>query len=253
MNPPLIPLWSLDVLTPLDAHALLSVARSLKQAPGGVVPLKGKHVALLCERPPRPGDDVFSMAARGLGAQVTRIRPQTARLAGAGEIGEIGDMARMLGRLYDAIECDGMNPALMRELLRAAAVPVSNVLRRERHPTRMLADVMTMMELSPGPRAEISVWVLGDEQAPWSVAWRRIGNVTGIAVQSGTGLRPPGPEPAAAPDIAFVCDPHGPRCADGQPALVALRRNDPHAVSLAARQVVNHHYVVQALLAQTIA
>jgi ornithine carbamoyltransferase len=256
MNSPLSPLWSLDVLTPADAHALLSVARALKQAPGGAAPLKGKHLALLCERPLRPATDVFSTAARGLGAQVTRIGPHSARLAETGDLDEIGEvrgMARILGRLYDAIECDGMGEALMRELLRAAAVPVFNVLRRERHPTRLLADVMTMLEISPGPSSQISVCVVGDERAPWSVAWRQIAAVTGIAVRAGTRPLPQGLELAAAADVAFVCDPQWPRCADGQPALLALRRSDARAVSLAARQVANHCYVVQALLAQTIA
>jgi ornithine carbamoyltransferase len=250
MNPTLSPpgLWSLDALTPADAQALLATARSLKQAPGGAGLLKGKHVALLCERPLRPAADVFSAAARGLGARVTLIRQETAQLA---ERGELDSTARLLGRLYDAIECDGMDPALMRALLRSAAVPVSNVLLRDRHPTRMLADVMTMLEISPAPCEEITLCVVGDEHAPWSLAWRHMSAVTGIGVLAGAPM-PPGPE-AAAPGLAFVCDPQGPRCADGQPALLLLRRTDRRAVSLAGRQVANHRFVVQALLAQTIA
>ena len=251
MNQALHPrgLWSLDELTPSDAQTLLSMARALKQAKGGGAPLKGKHVALLCERPLRAAADVFTAAARGLGAQVTRIRPSASRLT---ETDDLQDAARVLGRLYDAIECDGMGQAFMLELARAAAVPVSNVLLQERHPTRMLADVMTMQEIGAGPFDQLTVRVVGDERAPWSAAWRQVAAVTGIGVLAGNLRAQAEPAEPSAPAIAFVCDPQGARCADGQPALMVLRRDDPRAVSLAQRQVANHRFVVQALLTHTI-
>jgi ornithine carbamoyltransferase len=247
MNQTLHPrgLWSLDELTSSDAQALLSTARALKQIKGGGAPLRGKHVALLCERPLRAAADVFTAAARGLGAQVTRIRPSASRLT---ETDDLHDAARILGRLYDAIECDGMSQAFMLELARTAAVPVSNVLLQERHPTRMLADVMTMQEIGARSFDKLTVRVVGDERAPWSAAWRQMSAVTGIGVVAGTP-QVPAVEPLR---IAFVCDPQGARCADGQPALVVLRRDDPRVVSLASRQVVNHRFVVQALLTHTI-
>ena len=242
-------LWSLDELSSSDAQTLLATARALKRARGRGVPLRGKHVAVLCERPHGIAADVFTAAARGLGAQVTRIRPSTSRLT---ESGDMHDTARVLGRLYDAIECDGMSQAFMLELTRTAAVPVSNVLLRDRHPTRMLADLMTMQEVSAGPMGELMMCVVGDEQAPWSVAWRQMAAVTGIGVSFGAALALAEQAGQAPQIIAFICDPQGARCTDGQPALMVVTRDDARAVSLARRQVANHRFVVQALLAHTV-
>ena len=242
-------LWSLDALTSSDAQTLLSTAKALKQAKGGSAPLKGKHVALLREQPAHAAADVFTSAARGLGAQVTHIRPSASRLS---ETDDLRDAARVLGRLYDAIECDGMGQAFMLELARMAAVPVCNVLLKERHPTRMLADIMTMQEIGAEPFDTIMVRVVDDERAPWSAAWLQMATVTGIGVVAGNLHAKAVPAEQRALPVAFVCDPKGARCADGQPALVALRRDDPRAVSLAQRQVANHRFVVQALLTQII-
>lgn len=239
-------LWSLDELTASDARALLATARALKQAKGHGTPLKGKHVAVLCELPPGAAADVFTAAARGLGAQVTSIRPSESRLVDAGDIHA---MARILGRLYDAIECDGMAPEFMLELARTAAVPVSNVLRQDHHPTRMLADLMSMQEVSAASGDALAVCVAGDERSAWSVAWRKFAAVCGLVVFAGTPCEPA--DPLARPTV-FVCDPQGARCTDGQPALVVVARDDPRRVSLARRQVTNHRFVVQALLSHTV-
>lgn len=239
-------LWSLDELTAPDARALLATARAFKQAKGHGLPLKGKHVAVLCECPPGAVADVFTVAARGLGAQVTSIRPSESRLV---DSDDIRAMARILGRLYDAIECDGMDPAFMLELARTAAVPVTNVLLQDRHPTRMLADLMTMQEFSAGPVEALTVCVVGDERSPWSVVWREFAAVCGLVVFAG--------DPCEAVDLAtrpivFVCDPQGARCSDGHPALKMAGSGSRRAVSLARQQVTNHRFVVQALLSHTI-
>ena len=239
-------LWSLDELSLSDAQTLLSTAQALKQSNGGGLPLKGKHVAVLCERPLGTAADVFTAAARGLGAQVTRIRPSASGLT---ESGELQDTARVLGRLYDAIECDGLGQAFMLELARTAAVPLSNVLLQERHPTRMLADVMTMQEIGAEPFKALTVCVAGGERTTWGLAWRQIAAVTGIDVIAGA---PPAASGRNTPPITFVCDLHGRRCADGHPALLVVRRDDPVEVSLAQRQMVNHRFVVQALLTHTV-
>ena len=236
-------LWTLDDLSAADARTLLTTARALKQAQGRGLPLKGKHVAVLGDSRPGGETDVFTAAALGLGAQVTRILPNTLRLAAKGDR---RDTARVLGRLYDAIECDGMGQAFMLELKGAAAIPVSNVLMPDRHPTRMLADLMTLQEIGACPIEALTLCVAGEEGTPWSVAWRRIAALTGIVVVPET-LRN-----AAAQPIGFLCDPLGALCADGQPAFLVMDRAGRPGVSLACQQVINHRYVVQALLAQSV-
>lgn len=60
------------------------------------------------------------------------------------------DTARVLGRMYDGIEYRGYGRAIVEELGEYAGVPVWNGLTDEFHPTQILADLMTMLEHSPG-------------------------------------------------------------------------------------------------------
>ncbi|MDI6983907.1 ornithine carbamoyltransferase subunit F, partial [Klebsiella pneumoniae] len=53
------------------------------------------------------------------------------------------DTARVLGRMYDAIEYRGFKQEIVEELAKFAGVPVFNGLTDEYHPTQMLADVLT--------------------------------------------------------------------------------------------------------------
>ena len=60
------------------------------------------------------------------------------------------DTARVLGRMYDAIEYRGYQQAVVEELAEYAGVPVFNGLTDEFHPTQMLADTLTMAENAEG-------------------------------------------------------------------------------------------------------
>ena len=61
------------------------------------------------------------------------------------------DTARVLGRMFDAIEYRGDSQAAVEELAAYAGVPVYNGLTDDWHPTQMLADVLTMTEHSDKP------------------------------------------------------------------------------------------------------
>lgn len=54
------------------------------------------------------------------------------------------DTARVLGRMYDAIEYRGFKQLSVEELDKYSGVPIFNGLTDEFHPTQMLADVLTM-------------------------------------------------------------------------------------------------------------
>ena len=58
----------------------------------------------------------------------------------------VKDTARVLGRMYDAIEYRGFGETVADELAQWAGVPVYNGLTDEWHPTQMLADFLTMRE-----------------------------------------------------------------------------------------------------------
>ena len=72
------------------------------------------------------------------------------------------DTARVLGRMYDAIEYRGYGQAIVEELAAHAGVPVYNGLTDDYHPTQMLADVLTMVEHCGKPIEQISFCYLGD-------------------------------------------------------------------------------------------
>jgi ornithine carbamoyltransferase len=122
-----------------DVQALLHAARKLKLAERAqaVEPLlRGKNIAVLCKTPECSEALSFEIAAKGLGARVSRV-PADKALA-RDEASDCGPAARMLGRLYDALECDDLNDDLAARLEKEAGIPVFNGLSSIDHPLRRL-------------------------------------------------------------------------------------------------------------------
>jgi ornithine carbamoyltransferase len=74
----------------------------------------------------------------------------------------VKDTARVLGRMYDAIEYRGFAEGTADELAKHAGVPVYNGLTDEWHPTQILADFLTMREHLGKPLSEVAFCYLGD-------------------------------------------------------------------------------------------
>jgi ornithine carbamoyltransferase len=74
----------------------------------------------------------------------------------------VADTARVLGRMYDAIEFRGNRQADVEVLAEYAGVPVYNGLTDEWHPTQMLADFLTMHEASGKPYDALTYAFVGD-------------------------------------------------------------------------------------------
>jgi ornithine carbamoyltransferase len=72
------------------------------------------------------------------------------------------DTARVLGRMYDAIEYRGFGQEVAEELAEHAGVPVYNGLTDEWHPTQILADFLTFREHIPKPFPEVAFCYMGD-------------------------------------------------------------------------------------------
>ncbi len=73
----------------------------------------------------------------------------------------IEDTARVLGRMFDAIEFRGFKQSAVETLAHWAGVPVYNGLTDEWHPTQVLADLMTLEEAF-GPLKGRSLAFVGD-------------------------------------------------------------------------------------------
>jgi ornithine carbamoyltransferase len=74
----------------------------------------------------------------------------------------VKDTARVLGRMYDAIEYRGFGENVADELAQWAGVPIYNGLTDEWHPTQILADFLTMREHVAKPLEEVVFCYLGD-------------------------------------------------------------------------------------------
>jgi ornithine carbamoyltransferase len=72
------------------------------------------------------------------------------------------DTARVLGRMYDAIEYRGFDQNAVETLATYSGVPVYNGLTDQFHPTQILADLLTMMEHSDKPLHQVAFAFLGD-------------------------------------------------------------------------------------------
>jgi ornithine carbamoyltransferase len=148
--------------TKRDMDYLLDLARDLKRAKYGgyeIRKLEGKNIALIFEKASTRTRCAFEVAAYDQGANVTYLDPASSHI---GKKESIKDTARVLGRMYDAIEYRGHSQAIVEELAAHSGVPVYNGLTDEWHPTQMAADLMTMREHKPGPWHEISYCYLGD-------------------------------------------------------------------------------------------
>ncbi|MGN6378571.1 MAG: ornithine carbamoyltransferase [Gaiellales bacterium] len=121
--------------------------------------LVGKNIALIFEKDSTRTRCAFEVAAYDQGAHVTFIGPSGSHM---GHKETVKDTARVLGRMYDAIEYRGFAEGTADELARSAGVPVYNGLTDEWHPTQILADFLTMREHIRKPLSEVSFCYLGD-------------------------------------------------------------------------------------------
>lgn len=177
-------LWSVGSLSRSDVLDVLETARRLKQARlsgQAVAPLRGCNLALLNDAPPSDGTGSLRHAAIELGAQVSHLRPSDARIA-PDSTDEA--TARMLGRLYDAIDCESMSPELVARVAQGAGVPVFNGLGSPGHPTRVLAELLTMQDRCGGKSLDsLSVCFVGDPSTPCGDALLHAAAATGMELR----------------------------------------------------------------------
>lgn len=147
---------------PGDLLDLIDLAASLKRAKREgteSAALTGRNIALIFEKTSTRTRAAFEVAAYDQGAHVTYLDPSGSQM---GHKESIADTARVLGRMYDAIEYRGSAQENVETLARHAGVPVYNGLTDEWHPTQMLADFLTMQEHARRPFGEISFAFVGD-------------------------------------------------------------------------------------------
>ena len=148
--------------TPKEIAFLLKLAADLKAAKyaGTERPvLQGKDIALIFEKSSTRTRVGFEVAAYDQGARVTYLGPSGHHI---GHQETVKDTARVLGRIYDAIEYRGFGQEVVETLAAYAGVPVYNGLTDEFHPTQILADFLTMQEHVDKPLHQVAYAFLGD-------------------------------------------------------------------------------------------
>jgi ornithine carbamoyltransferase len=177
-----------------ELNHLLRLSAALKTAKyaGTEVPqLRGKEIALVFEKTSTRTRSAFEVAAYDQGAHVTYLDPSGSQM---GHKESVADTARVLGRMYDAIEFRGAEQAAIEELAEHAGVPVYNGLTDEWHPTQMLADFLTMYEASRKPYDEISYCFMGDARSNMGRSLLIMGAIMGsdVRICAPRELWPPG-------------------------------------------------------------
>jgi len=147
---------------PRELRFLLQLSEALKVAKYAGTEakrLEGREIALIFEKTSTRTRSAFEVAAFDQGAHVTYLDPSGSQM---GHKESVADTARVLGRMYDAIEYRGNKQDDVEALAANAGIPVYNGLTDEWHPTQMLADFLTMHEASGKPYDALTYAFVGD-------------------------------------------------------------------------------------------
>ena len=131
------PLQPGDSSRRIDSVAIIARAQALKRAAAaGQTPrlLAGKNLALMLASE-TPDADLFRKAATALGARVSTIRATPPE---SNSPDKTLKTAQMLGRLYDAVECQGVPRQVVDQIRTEAAMPVYDGVASGRHPSAQL-------------------------------------------------------------------------------------------------------------------
>ncbi|MGC4983750.1 ornithine carbamoyltransferase [Streptomyces sp. DT193] len=142
--------------------------------------LTGVNIALIFEKTSTRTRCAFEVAAADQGASTTYLDPTGSQI---GHKESVKDTARVLGRMFDAIEYRGDSQDAVEELAAHAGVPVYNGLTDAWHPTQMLADVLTMTEHCAKPVDEIVFAYMGDARFNMGNSYVITGALLGMDVR----------------------------------------------------------------------
>jgi ornithine carbamoyltransferase len=141
-----------------ELEAVLDLAAEMKAGRYDGLPLRGKHVAMLFQRPSHRTRVSFEVGIGRLGGRWTTLGEQDVQL---GVRETVADAARVLDRYVELIVARVQTQATLDELARAAGIPVINALTDESHPCQILADLLTVRE-HVGRLAGVRVAFIGD-------------------------------------------------------------------------------------------
>ena len=129
-----------------EIEEVLRIAALLKTYKKTGVPhrlAEGKNIALVFEKTSTRTRCAFEVAAADLGMNAVYLDPKSSQI---GKKESLPDTAKVLGRMFDAIEYRGYGQQIVEDIARYSGVPTYNGLTNEFHPTQILADFLTLKE-----------------------------------------------------------------------------------------------------------
>lgn len=146
-----------DLRQMIDNARAIKVARKdrSKGALDDDLPLAGKMVALIFEKPSTRTRVSFDVGVRQMGGQTMVLSGKEMQL-GHGET--IADTARVLSRYVDMIMIRTFEEATLHEMAEYASVPVINGLTNRTHPCQIMADILTYEEHRGSIKGKKVVW-----------------------------------------------------------------------------------------------
>ncbi|MEU6947302.1 ornithine carbamoyltransferase [Streptomyces sp. NPDC046316] len=160
--------------------ALAAELKAAKKAGAEVQRLRGRNIALIFEKTSTRTRCAFEVAAADQGASTTYLDPSGSQI---GHKESVKDTARVLGRMFDAIEYRGDSHSKVEDFATHAGVPVFNGLTDDWHPTQMLADVLTMTEHTDKPLDAVAFAYLGDARFNMGNSYLVTGALLGMDVR----------------------------------------------------------------------
>ncbi|MDW4499123.1 ornithine carbamoyltransferase [Sulfitobacter sp. D35] len=146
-----------DLRQIIDSAATMKEARKgrTRGAPDDDLPLEGRMVALIFEKPSTRTRVSFDVGVRQMGGETMVLSGQDMQL-GHGET--IADTARVMSRYVDLIMIRTFDEAVLTEMAEFATVPVINGLTDRTHPCQIMADVLTYEEHRGPIKGKKVVW-----------------------------------------------------------------------------------------------
>jgi ornithine carbamoyltransferase len=151
---------SVAELSASELGILLDLAIRLKRdrRPANL-PLRGRTLAQIFEKPSLRTRLSFDVGMAELGGQCVYLSPQE---VGLGRRESVADVARVVSRMVDAVVLRTNAHETIEEFARYSSVPVINGLSDLSHPCQGLADILTIVEKKGPDLRDVTVAYVGD-------------------------------------------------------------------------------------------
>lgn len=134
----------------------ITIKNGLKTQGPTYTPFSNRTLAMIFEKSSTRTRVSFETAMAQFGGHALFLSSRDTQL-GRGE--PIGDTARVLSEIVDAVMIRTFSHAGLEAFAAASSVPVINALTDDYHPCQLLADVMTWTELRGNVRGKTAVWI----------------------------------------------------------------------------------------------